>query len=515
MQAAKALTLEDLTSFCIRRGFFLPTGRIYGGIRGFYDYGPLGAEMRKEILDDWWYYFVRRRSDVVGIHGAIITHPKTWEASGHVESFFDYLVTCRKCGKDYRADQLLEDLGFRLQTPTLDAISRVIRENDVRCPECGGELSEPQPFNLMFVTYVGPKRGAASEAYLRPETAQLIFTNFKDIYYTMGMKLPFGIAQVGEVFRNEISPRGFLFRLRQFTQMEIEYFVNPKKANECPFFDEVAGMTVQLLTAEQQERGEGEPLRITLAEAWECGYIGSQWHAYWIGESLRWLVRIGLSPHRLRVREHVKGELAHYAVQTFDVEYYFHFMGWKEIEGISNRGDYDLSRHQQFSGKTMAVEDGGELVIPHVIEPSFGLERIILALLTEAYRLEAGRPLLALNPRVAPVKVAVFPIVAKPDFVRKAREIYAMVKEHFTAIYEEKGTIGRRYYDADEIGVPFAVTIDGRTLEDDTVTVRFRDTKEQVRVPVSELVSTLRDLMARWDEVSRRRAAAPASEQSL
>lgn len=506
------LSLEDLTSFCIRRGFFFPSGRIYGGFKGFYDYGPLGAEIRKEILDDWWRYFVRRRPDIVGIHGAIITHPRTWEASGHVESFFDYIVTCTRCGKEYRADHLLEDLGVHLAAATLEAIESAIKEKNIKCPECGGDLSTPQAFNLMFITYVGPRREKANEAYLRPETAQLIFTNFKDIYYTMGMKLPFGIAQIGEVFRNEISPRGFLFRLREFTQMEIEYFVNPKKLNECPFFDEVANIELQLLTAEQQEKGVETPMKISLADALEQGYIENKWHAYWIGESIRWLVRIGLDSEHLRVREHVKSELAHYAIQTFDVEYYYPFMGWKEIEGISNRGNYDLRRHQQYSGRSMEIEDDGETVLPYVIEPSFGLERIVLALLTEAYNVVGGRPVLALHPRVAPIKVAVFPIVAKPDFIGKAKEVYIMVKEHFTAIYEEKGTIGRRYYDADEIGVPFAVTIDGQTLEDDTVTIRFRDTKEQVRVPIADLIRTLKSLMEDWDERQQKMVDLPARQ---
>jgi glycyl-tRNA synthetase len=495
MQAAQTLTLEDLTSFCIRKGFFFPSGRIYGGLRGFYDYGPLGTELRKEVLDDWWYFFVRRRVDVVGIHGCIITHPKTWEASGHVEAFFDYLVTCNKCGKEYRADHLLEDYGIKVPTLNAETISSLIKEKGVRCPECGGTLGEPAPFNLMFSTYIGPKRTKSNEAYLRPETAQLIFLNFKDVYFSMGMKLPFGIAQIGEVFRNEISPRGFLFRLREFTQMEIEYFINPRKLDDCPTFDEVAQMKVKLLPAETQEAGSEETITTTLQEAWGKGFIKSKWHAYWIGESLKWLGRIGINLEKVRVREHVKSELAHYAIQTFDIEYYFPFMGWKEIEGISNRGDYDLKRHQEFSGKSMAVEDDGEVVIPHVIEPSFGLERILLALIVDAYKVARGHTILSLNPRVAPVKVAVFPIVDKPEFVKKAKTIYANLKKHFTAMYEEKGTIGRRYYDADEVGVPFAVTVDGRSLEDDTVTVRFRDTKEQIRIPVSELVPTLKRLM--------------------
>lgn len=502
----QALTLEDLTSFCVRRGFFFPSGRIYGGLRGFFDYGPLGAELRKEILDDWWRYFVRRREDVIGIHGCIITHPRTWEASGHLESFFDYLVTCRKCGRDFRADHLLEDAGVKVVELSAEELSRLIREEGLKCPACGGELSEPAPFNLMFTTYVGPKRTRASEAYLRPETAQLIFLNYKDVYYASRLKLPFGIAQVGRVFRNEISPRNFLFRLREFEQMEIEYFVNPRKMDDCSYFNEVAGMEVQLLTAERQDRGLEEPLRITLEEAWEEGLISCKWHAYWVGESLRWLERIGISLERVRVREHVKTELAHYAVQTFDVEYNFPFMGWKEVEGISNRGDYDLRRHQRYSGKDLSVEDDGEKVLPHVIEPSFGLERVILAALADAYTLIGGRPVLSLHPRIAPIKVAVLPIVSKPEFAKKAREVYRLVKEHYTATYDEKGTIGRRYVKADEMGVPLAITIDGRTLQDDTVTIRIRDTRRQVRVHVDGLIHKMREMLENWSDYAAPKA---------
>ena len=495
----RELRLEDLTGFCIRRGFFFPSGRIYGGLRGFFDYGPLGAELRREVLSDWWYYFVRRREDVVGIHGCIITHPKTWEASGHLDSFFDFLVTCTKCGREYRADHLLEDAGVTVTVLTSEQLARLLRERGVKCPECGGDLSEPTPFNLMFTTYVGPKRAKANEAYLRPETAQLIFLNFKDVYYTSRMKLPFGIAQIGRVFRNEISPRNFLFRLREFEQMEIEFFVNPRKTDDCPLFNEVAGLEIQLLTAEMQERGVAEPLRVTLKEAWEDGLVSCKWHAYWIGESLRWLERVGISLGNVRVREHVKSELAHYAIQTFDVEYYFPFMGWKEIEGISNRGDYDLRRHQEYSGRDLMIEDGGEKVLPHVIEPSFGLERVILAVLTDAYKVVMGRPVLSLHARVAPIKVAVYPLVSKPAFTSKAKEVFRLLKPHFNVLYDDKGTIGKRYVKADEIGVPLAVTIDGRTLEDDTVTIRFRDTREQVRVHLSALVDKVSEILRKWD----------------
>lgn len=490
-------SLEDITNLCIRRGFFFPSGRIYGGISGFYDYGPLGVEMRREVLDSWWDFFVRRREDVVGIYGSIITHPRIWEASGHVESFIDFLVSCERCGREYRADHLLEDAGIQVVELSLDILRKLLRAHGIRCPRCGGELADPQPFNLMFETYVGPKKAKANLSYLRPETAQLIFANFKDMYVTMRLKLPFGIAQVGKAFRNEISPRNFLFRVREFEQMEIEYFVNPKKLNECPYYSEVAGMEINMLTAEMQEGGAKDHATMTLEEAVEEGIIRNEWHAYWVAESLSWFHSIGLSPERLRVREHVKSELAHYAVQTFDVEYLFPYMGWKEIEGISNRGDYDLRKHQEFSGKDLSILDDGEKIIPYVIEPSFGLERTIMALLTDAYRVIEGRLVLSLNPAVAPVKVGVYPLVSKPEFVEKARYVYQLLRERYTSLYDEKGSIGRRYARADEIGVPLGITIDGQTLEDDTVTVRFRDTRQQVRVGIKDLLKEVGRLLRR------------------
>ncbi|RLE65231.1 MAG: glycine--tRNA ligase [Thermoprotei archaeon] len=498
IKTVQKITIQELASFCARLGFFYPSGRIYGGLSGFYDYGPLGAELRREILNDWWWYFVERRDDILGIHGSIITHPQTWVASGHVDSFIDFIVTCKRCGAEYRADHLLEDMGIAVPELTLETLSKLIEDYGVRCPKCRGELGNPTPFNLMFTTYVGPKKTAASLAYLRPETAQLIFTNFRNIIMTMGVKLPFGIAQYGKAFRNEISPRGFLFRLREFEQMEIEYFVNPEKLDDCSFYDEVKGMEINLLSAEMQEKGEKEGRWITIEEAVDKGLIGYKWHAYWIAESLRWLRKIGINYRKLRVREHVKTELAHYAVQTFDVEFLFPQAGWKEIEGISNRSDYDLKKHQEYSGAEMYIYDDGKKVIPYVIEPSFGLERIILAVLFSAYNEVKGRKVLSLHPKIAPIKVGVFPLVSKPGFIEKAKKIYDMLKEDFKVIYEAKDSIGRRYARADERGVPLCITIDGQTLNDDTVTIRFRDTREQIRVHISDLKEKIRAIFREW-----------------
>ncbi|MEM4516316.1 MAG: glycine--tRNA ligase [Thermofilum sp.] len=510
----KQITLDEIVDLCARRGFFFQSGRIYGGLSGFYDYGPLGIELKRNVLNSWWRWFVELRDDVYGLDGSIITHPRTWEASGHVESFLDILVTCTRCGSEYRADALLEELGIKVSDLSAAGLARAIKDHGVKCPACGGELSDPKPFNLMFTTTVGPRREQPLVAYLRPETAQLIFINFKNIVFAMGATLPFGIAQYGRAFRNEISPRNFLFRLREFNQLEIEYFVNPKKLNSCPYFDEVRSLEIQLLPAEIQEKGESGVKVIKLGEAVESGYISTVWHAYWVGESLRWLHSIGLDPKKLRVREHVKSELAHYAVQTFDIEYYFPYMGWKEIVGISNRSDYDLRRHQEYSGESLHIVDDGEKVIPYVIEPSFGLERIILALLTESYTREKGRIYLRLKPSIAPFKVAVFPLVKRDGLDVKAREIYRVLREHLRTYYDEDGSIGRRYAKADEIGVPYCVTVDGQTLAENTVTVRFRDTREQVRVPVEKLVEVLQSLIRNDVVALDRKAQIPLLEKA-
>ncbi len=494
----KTVTLDDIVNLCLRRGFFYPSGKIYGGFRGFYDYGPLGAEMRRDLINDWWNYFVETRGDIYGIYGAVITHPKTWEASGHVESFIDYIVRCTRCGEEYRADHLLEDAGIKVVDLTPEELSRLIRENNIRCPKCGGELGDPQPFNLMFSTHVGPKHTKSSIAYLRPETAQLIFTNFKNVVFTMGATLPFGIAQYGKAFRNEISPRNFLFRLREFEQMEIEYFVNPKKMDECPYFSSIEDFELYILTAEEQEEGVDEARPARVGELVETGVIGNKWHAYWIAESLKWLERLGLRKEHLRVREHVKTELAHYAAQTFDVEYLFPFMGWKEIEGISNRTDYDLRRHMEYSGEELHIVDDGEKVVPYVIEPSFGVERILMALLTEGYTKHKKRITLKISPRVAPYKLAVFPLVNKEGIDVKAREIYHALKNRYRAYYDDRGSIGKRYAKADEIGVPICLTVDGQTLQDGTVTLRLRDTREQVRVGVDEAERRIEELLSSW-----------------
>ena len=493
------ITLEELVSLCKRRGIIFPSSEIYGGFAGFFDYGPVGVEIRKNLLDWWWDFFVRQRDDVLGLYPAIIMNPRVWIASGHVERFIDWIVECKNCHGLYRADELLEEKGIKITDYSPEALSKLIKEHNVRCPSCGGELSEPRKFNLMMETYIGPIKDETSIAYLRPETAQAMFVNFK-LYVTYARnRLPFGIAAFGKVFRNEISPRGFIFRCREFEIAEIEYFIDPERANDCPYFHEVDKIIVKIWTKETQKKGE-EPKEMSIGDAYNDGVFSNMWHAYWVGKSLEWFSQIGISLEHLRVREHLETELAHYALQTFDIEYYFPFMGWKEIEGIANRTDYDLKHHMKFSKEKLYVPLSGRKVIPHCIEPSWGVERTFFAVITEAYtKTSDGRVFLKLHPKLAPYIAGVYPLLSREPFITKAREVHKLLKKKFTCYLDVSGSIGRRYARADEIGVPFGITIDHQTLEDDTVTIRFRDTREQIRVKISDLVKTIEELIEKWE----------------
>ncbi len=473
------LTVEKLARFSAKVGIAIPSAEVYGGFAGFYDWGPVGVELRRNVENLWWKYFVHEKDFVRGIDGAIVTHPSVWKASGHVDHFTDPIVTCKQCGRKYRADHLA---GIDSSDP--QAIEQAIREKDIRCPACGGELGAVKLFNLMFSTQVGPYEGEIS--YLRPETAQLIFINFPRVYLWARKRIPLGIAQTGRAFRNEISPRNFVFRLREFEQMEIEFFFDPEN-DSCPYYEDVKDFQAKVLTAEMQERGEKE--REEKVSEVVGDYPGREWMIYWIVESLRWFESIGVPLERLRIRQQLPDERAHYSMDTWDIEFYFDDLGWKEIEGIAHRSDYDLSRHQQFSGEdfTATREDGSKFV-PWVIEPSWGLERTILAVLYSAYREDEKRTYLALDPKVAPYKVAVFPLVSKDGLPEKAKEVYNMLRRYFRVFYDEKGSIGKRYRRMDEIGTPFCITIDYQTLEDGTVTIRERDSMEQVRIPISGVI---------------------------
>jgi glycyl-tRNA synthetase len=426
--------LEDmnkLVSLAKRRGFIFPGSEIYGGFGNSWDYGPLGVLLKENIKAAWLRAVVQERDDVVPIDAAIIMNPRVWVASGHVAGFSDPLVDCKQCKMRWRADQLEGD----------------------RCPNCGGELTEPRQFNLMFKTYVGPVEDEANVAYLRPETAQGMFVDFKNVLTTMRLKLPFGIAQVGKSFRNEITPGNFIFRTREFEQMEIEYFVRP-------------GTDVE-------------------------------WFAHWSRARHDWYTRFGIRPENLRMRDHEPEELAHYARACVDVEYHYPF-GWGELEGIANRGDYDLRQHEEYSGEELRYfdEETREHIRPLVIEPAAGLTRSLLAFLLDAYDEETitegdkedTRVVLHLHPALAPYKAAVLPLLRnRPPLVELAQEVYRDLRRRYMVAYDETGAIGRRYRRQDEVGTPYCITIDFQSLEDRTVTVRDRDSMEQIRLPIDEL----------------------------
>ena len=474
------LSMQELQKFLLEKAILFPSAEIYGGYAGFFDYGPFGTEIKRAVKNLWWQRFVQERKDVVGIDGSVITHPRVWEASGHVSAFHDPLVECKKCKGRFRADHLIEDrLKIRTDGLSLKDLASTIKEKGLKCPACGGELIEPRQFNLMFKTEVGSVAGEAS--YLRPETAQTIFVDFSRVFKISRANLPFGMAQIGRAFRNEISPRNLVFRAREFEQMEIEYFFNPDQ--KCGFA--LPDTKLRILSAEMQEKGQ-EPVEMSAKALVEKG-LTSDWHAYWLAQCWQFVTGLGLKPENLVLRQHLKKELSHYSKDTWDIEYNYPF-GWKELVGIANRTDFDLKQHSKFSGKDLSVPlPDGSKVYPWVIEPSFGVDRLVLALICDAWDREKERQVLRLGPGVAPVQVAVFPLVNRDQMPEKARQVFDSLKTRFRAFYDSKGSIGRRYRRQDSIGTPFCVTIDGQTIEDSTVTVRQRDSMEQKRVKIKEL----------------------------
>jgi glycyl-tRNA synthetase len=447
---SREVTLDEVVALCKRRGFIFQSSEIYGGLASTYDYGHYGVLLKNNVKAEWWRAVLQERDDMVALDAAILMHPRTWEASGHLEGFTDPLVQCLgECKKRWREDDVREE-----QLGAEDA------EGEIRCPECGGELSEPRQFNLMFETLMGPSEETGMKVYLRPETAQGIFVNFKNVLQFARKKPPFGIAQIGKAFRNEITPGNFIFRTREFEQMEIEFFVPPDQAPE--------------------------------------------WHKRWMEERMRWYTDLGIRADHLQLREHGPDELSHYSAATSDVEYLFP-MGWSELEGIANRTDFDLKRHAEFSGEKLEYVDSasGDRYVPYVIEPSAGADRAMLAFMVDAYDSEEvegrERVLLRLHPRLAPVKVAVLPLVNKDGQPEKAREIYEELRTLMPAEYDTGGSIGKRYRRQDEIGTPWGVTVDHQTMEDGTVTLRDRDTLEQTRIAADELGPELeRRLAAPW-----------------
>jgi glycyl-tRNA synthetase len=446
--ADDVVTMEKIVALCKRRGLIFPASEIYGGIANTYDYGHYGVLLKRNVIDAWWQSMIGDRTDIVALDSAIIQHPKTWEASGHLAGFTDPLVDCKTCGQRFRADHLGE-------LPC----GRKPSKHPGETPEC--DLTEARAFNLMFETTIGPVKEAGATVYLRPETAQGIFLDFKTVLGFARRKPPFGIAQVGKSFRNEITPGNFIFRTLEFEQMEMEFFVAP---------------------------GEAE-----------------QWHEHWLKERMDWYERLGIRADHLRLRAHDADELSHYSSATSDVEYLYP-IGWSELEGIANRGDFDLTQHAKYSGEKLEYFDtvSGERYVPHVIEPAAGVGRTVLAALCDAYdEDEVGgeqRTVLKLHPRLAPIKVAVLPLVRKDGQPELAQEAFELLRGQLQAEYDEGGSIGRRYRRQDEIGTPYCVTIDHQSLEDRTVTLRDRDTLEQERVAIDDLPTVVgARLAAPWE----------------
>jgi glycyl-tRNA synthetase len=444
-------TMEKIVSLCKRRGFIFPASEIYGGIANTYDYGHYGVLLKNNVIALWWKAMIQERDDIVALDSAIIQHPRTWEASGHLAGFTDPLIDCRTCKLRFRADHLQE------------VRDGVAQHDEVRCgrapsrlpgdhPDC--DLTEARAFNLMFETSIGPVKDAGSTVYLRPETAQGIFLQFKQTLQYARRRPPFGIAQIGKSFRNEITPGNFIFRTLEFEQMEMEFFVPPDEAQ--------------------------------------------QWHEHWLEERINWYVKLGIDRDKLRLRAHDADELSHYSSATSDVEYLYP-IGWSELEGIANRANFDLTQHAQFSGEKLEYVDPQtkERYVPHVIEPAAGVGRTLLALLCDAYDEDeqAGeqRTVLRLHPSVAPIKVAVLPLLRKAGHPELARTVYEELRTRMSAEYDEGGAIGRRYRRQDEIGTPFAVTIDHQSVEDHTVTLRQRDTLEQDRIAIDRLADELEE----------------------
>ena len=433
------VSMETIVNLCKRRGIVFPSSEIYGGLRSAWDWGPLGIELKRNVKAQWWYSMVQLRDDVVGLESSILMSPRVWEASGHVETFTDPLVECTNCHKRFRADHI--DL-------------------EGACPECGQKQTwtEPRQFNLMFKTHMGPVEDSANVVYLRPETAQGMFVDFTTVQQAARKRIPFGIAQQGKSFRNEITPGNFVFRTREFEQMEMEFFVKPGTDEE--------------------------------------------WHQHWLDERMRWYTELGITSENLRLRRHEADELSHYAKDTYDIEYEFPGMGWSELEGIANRTDFDLKAHAEHSGQDLSYydPDSEERYVPYVIEPAVGVERPTLAFIIDAYREEEApsatgkmekRVVLKLDKRLAPIKVAVLPLSKHADLVPVSEKIAAELRPHFVTDHDVTQAIGRRYRRQDEVGTPYCVTIDFDSLEDNQVTVRERDTMEQERVPIAGLVEYL------------------------
>lgn len=559
--------VREIMEIALRRGFIFPSYEIYGGVSGFYDYGPLGATLKKNLEDLWRRYFCLEEG-FLEVSTPTVAPQEVFMASGHVDSFTDPIVECRECGNFLRADHLLETRGIQAEGLTLSQVDAALKEGGIKCPDCGGDLGEVTNFNLMFKTYIGPGKGKAG--YLRPETAQGMFTLFNRLYSFYRHKLPFGIAQVGKAYRNEISPRQGLIRLREFSQAELEIFVDPRDKSH-PSFELYSKDEIRLLPRDREES-----FRIKLEDSVEEGIVSNQFLGYYLARTRDFLLACGIPEERLRFRQHLHEEMAHYARDCWDAEVYTRRFGWIEAVGIADRGDYDLRAHERESNSEIKafreygeprkvkkevvepdmsrlgpefkeeakevarqlralspeeVEGGakveaggrevtldksyyqvrereekitGEKFYPHVIEPSFGMDRILYALLESSYSCREGKNVLGFLPSVAPIKVSVFPLVKKGPLLEVAREIHLGLKTSgLYSSYEENDSIGRRYARGDEAGVPYAVTVDFKSLEEGTVTLRDRDSTEQVRVKREEVIGLLQSLVSGRESFSR------------
>jgi len=482
------MNIEAIEKIAKSRGFFYPSSEIYGGLSGFYDYGHLGTLMKNKIENFWREFFVKSEGNIFEISSRTIAPESVWEASGHLKDFVDPITQCQKCKSMFRADNLIEEkTGKFVEGLKAEDLTKIIKEENIKCPKCKGKLSDVRIFNLMLKTFVGPVEG--NVAYLRPETAQGIFTNFSFVAKATRAKLPFGIAQIGISYRNEISPRQWVIRLREFNQMELEMFVHSKKLNECPKFSEITKKKLKIFTREEQKKN-GKPIEITAEDAVKKGIVPNQWTAYFLAKELEWYQKLGIPLDALRHRHMLPEETPHYSKGNFDMEIKFDF-GWKEVVGNAYRTDFDLSSHSKHSGRDMSIMDNDEKLIPHVVEPSFGMERTLYGVLLHCFveDKKRGWNWFRFPAKIAPYTVAVFPLVNKNGLDGKAKEVYEMLKGWFDVFYDDSGSIGRRYARADEIGTPFAVTIDYDTMKDDTVTIRDRDTTKQERVKIKDLIS--------------------------
>ncbi|MCX8184822.1 MAG: glycine--tRNA ligase [Sulfolobales archaeon] len=559
---------DKIVDLAKRRGFFWPSYEIYGGVAGFYDLGPLGVMLKINVVNLWREYFVLKHQDLVAeIETPIIAPEVVLRASGHINHFTDPIIECLNCGRKYRADHLIEEnIGLKVEGYGVEDLNKIVREKELKCPQCGGKLSDVRTFNLLFKTTIGPY--SSDVGYLRPEAAQGMFSAFKRVFISMRERLPLGIAQIGRVARNEISPRQGMVRLREFTIMEVEFFHDPE--GDDPPWDRFSGK-LRLLPAELRQRGEEKPIEVDVVEAVREGLIKNKWLGYWMCVARDFIRELGVEYSDMHYEEKMPYERAHYSAQTFDQLVRVSRWGWVEVSGHAYRTDYDLRRHMEISGedmkvfkpfkeprvvevekvvvdkavlgralgsslasflevlRNMDVEEvkkalatseenivisgfrvpraavkivkeveklSGTKIIPHVAEPSFGAERLVLIVLDKAYSEEENRVVLKIPKKIAPVKAAVFPLLEREELVRVAKEIYSdLVSLRLTVLYDESGSIGRRYARADEIGIPYAVTVDFQTLSDDTVTIRDRDTKQQIRVSIKDLRKKLLELL--------------------